>query len=175
MACPSYVPATDKPPSSYRSPPRRREAWIADRPGELVGNVADHSNGPKLGHQGPDQGFALTLARRFSDKLVLAPGERAADVLAGCCAVALRRASLFGRAPVVHDIRLALEMFGFLARAQADLTAWRGPLFKGAAGHHGYHILRHLADLPPDSTLRSTPSTVATARDEDWQRLLGLS
>ena len=32
--------------------------------------------GPGMGHQGPDQGYALKLAQRFAGRLVLAGGER---------------------------------------------------------------------------------------------------
>ena len=178
MAAPRYVPSAyqaDQEAPVYRSPPRRPGSWTAERPGEVIGAVEPVS-GPSLGCQGPDQGFALKLARRFADKLVLEPGERADDVLAGCCAVALRRASLFGRAPVTHDLRLALELFGFLGACDAGggLAAWRGGQFAGAAGHHGYLSRRRLAELVPDQTLRATPSAVAAARAADWRRPLGL-
>ena len=172
MAAPSYVPETERRPSLYRSPPRRPGAWRAERAGELVG--AAEPSGPSVGYQGPDQGFVMKLARRFTDRLVLAPGERADDVLAGCCAVALRRASLFGRAPVVHDLRLVLELFGFLGEADEGLTAWRGSHFAGAAGHHGYGLKRRLARLVPEEALRSTPAEAAAARADDWRCLLGL-
>ena len=93
---------------------------MADRPGEVVGG--ESASGPGMGHQGPDQGYALKLAQSFAGRLVLAAGEREDDALAGCCAVALRRASIFGRAPVMHDLRLALELFGFLI--DTDAANW---------------------------------------------------
>ncbi len=145
---------------------------MADRPGEVVGG--EPQAGPGLGCQGPDQGYALKLAQRFAGKLVLAAGEREDDALAGCCAVALRRASLFGRAPVVHDLRLALELFGYLIDADAALVTWRRAHFAGAAGHHGYHVKLRLAELVPEETLRLTPAAVADACAEDWRVPLGL-
>jgi len=145
---------------------------MADRPGEVVGG--EPTAGPGLGCQGPDQGYALKLAQRFAGRLVLADGEREDDALAGCCAVALRRASLFGRAPVVHDLRLALELFGFLVDTDAGLVHWRRPLFAGAAGHHGYHVKLRLADLVPEDTLRLTPAAAAEASARDWHAPLGL-
>ncbi len=145
---------------------------MADRPGEVVGS--DAPAGPGLGYQGPDQGYALKLAERFAGQLVLAPGEREDDALAGCVSVALRRASMFGRAPVVHDVRLALELFGFLGEADAELVVWRRDQFAGAAGHHGYHVKLRLADLVPAETLRLTPAAVAAARTENWRTPLGL-
>ena len=146
---------------------------MADRPGEVVGSEA--SAGPGLGYQGPDQGYALKLAERFAGRLVLTPGEREDDALAGCVAVALRRASMFGRAPVMHDLRVALELFGFLDEAaDADLVAWRRDRFAGAAGHHGYHVKLRLAELVPTATLRLTPAAAAGARIEDWRTPLGI-
>ncbi len=145
---------------------------MADRPGEVVGG--DPQAGPGMGCQGPDQGYALKLAQRFAGQLVLAAGEREDDALAGCCAVALRRASLFGRAPVVHDLRLALELFGFLIDADAALVSWRRDHFAGAAGHHGYHVRLRLAELVPTETLRSTPAAIAEACSENWRAPLEL-
>ena len=145
---------------------------MADRPGEVVGT--EPTAGPGLGNQGPDQGYALKLAEHFADRLVLAAGEREDDALAGCVAVALRRASMFGRAPVMHDLRLALELFGFLGEADAGLVAWRRDQFAGAAGHHGYHVKLRLADLVPVETLRLTPAAVAAARADNWRTPLGL-
>ena len=145
---------------------------MADRPGEVVGG--ESTAGPGMGHQGPDQGYALKLAQRFAGRLVLAAGEREDDALAGCCAVALRRASIFGRAPVVHDLRLALELFGFLIDTDAALVSWRRAYFAGAAGHHGYHVKLRLAELVPTETLRLTPAAVAEACSKDWRPPLGL-
>ena len=161
-----------KVPSIYCSPPRRDDPWMANRPGEVVGG--EPPAGPGLGNQGPDQGYALKLAERFEGQLVLTLGEREDDALAGCCAVALRRASIFGRAPVVHDLWLALELFGFLAEADAELVAWRREHFAGAAGHHGYHVKLRLADLVPEETLRRTPAAAAEARSTNWRAPLGL-
>ena len=145
---------------------------MADRPGEVVG--AESLTGPGMGCQGPDQGYALKLAQRFEGQLVLAAGEREDDALAGCCAVALRRASLFCRAPVMHDLRLALELFGFLGDADAGLVHWRRPLFAGAAGHHGYHAKLRLAGLVPEETLHLTLAAVAEACSQNWREPLGL-
>ncbi len=134
---------------------------------------AEPAAGPGLGSQGPDQGYALKLAERFAGQLMLAAGEREDHALAGCVAVALRRASIFGRAPVMHDVRLALELFGFLDEADAELVAWRRDRFAGAAGHHGYHVKLRLADLVPTETLRLTPAAVAAARARSWRAALG--
>ncbi len=174
MATPSYLPGRNDPPSIYRSPPRRRGSWMAGRPGEVVGGP--HPQGPGLGSPGPDQGYVLGLARRFGDRLALTDGEGREEALAGCCAVALRRASLLARAPVIGDVRLALELFGYLGPAPADLVKWRRARFTGIAHDHdhGYDAARQLAHLVPEPTLRSSPEEVAAAHRRDWRQPLGL-
>ncbi len=172
MAAPSYVPSASAAPTLYRSPPRRPDSWRAQRPGEVVGAALDEGSG--FGNQGPDQGYVLKLAQRLKGQLVLDASEREDDALVGCAAVALRRASTFGRAPVMHDLRFALELFGFLSEAEPELVAWRRQRFAGAAGHHGYHLKRRLADLVSADTLRRTPEVAAAARAKDWRATLGL-
>jgi hypothetical protein len=167
MAAPEYVPpsASDKVRPSLPLPPARR--WTATRPADLQ---RGQPLGPRLGRPGPDQGYALVLVAQFLDQLRLAEGEHEEDVVAGCVAVALRRASMFGRAPVVHDLELAFGLFGYLDDAPADLVAWRKPLFRGAA--HGYWEQRAIVDHIPDATLRMKPADVRSRLGE-WQTLVG--
>ena len=96
----------------YSSPPQRVRSWRADRPGDLPNEPLPSGGG--YGHQGPDQGYALNLAKRFIPLLKLQPGESVNDVVAGCVTVALKRASLFGRAPLAEDLRVAFAHWGFL-------------------------------------------------------------
>jgi len=66
--------------------------------------------------------------------------------------IALRRASLFGRAPMVHDLNLALAMWGFLSDSPpSDLVSVRKELFHGVgnAVHH-YKEGRDIADMIPE-------------------------
>src|SRR3954451_18973896 len=101
MAQPQFVPQppTDK-PQVYRSPDHVPDSWTADRPADLEGR---QPSGRSLGYQGPDQGFGLVLANRFRDRLHVQSGVSVDDAVQGCLGVALRRASLFGRAPTIHD------------------------------------------------------------------------
>jgi hypothetical protein len=174
MAAPEYVPLrpgrTDK---AYESPPRRPDSWLADRPGEIVDDGAQ-PEGRDLGYQGPDQGFALKLANAQRDKLQLTDREHADDALTGCVAVAMRRASIYGRAPMIYDITLALELFGFLDdAAPEELVAWRKPVFEELANPHHYFEVRRLVAQVPESTLRMTPAEVKVRR-ADWRTLLAL-
>jgi hypothetical protein len=169
MAAPRFVPVV--PVDAYRDgqhlPPAL--AWSTDRPAEIRGG---QPSGRGLGSPGPDQGYALKLANMFHGKLRLS-GEHEHDVMAGCLAVAMKRAALFGRAPVVHDLDVAFSVFGFLGDAPpaADLVARRTVLFE-AAGHH-YDVQREIADLVPESTLRLAPSEVRQLQRVDgWKSLL---
>ena len=169
MTQPSFVPVVEEDQVRRAYQLDVPSIWTASRPSELRGTRAPA--GTFLGTPGPDQGFALKLARRFEDRLVLVPGEHAEDALSGCTAVAMRRAANFGRAPVIHDLTLAFTLWGFLDGAPADLVATREPLFR-AASHH-YQVQRTIADCVPTTTLRLTPAQVAE-RLADWRDLLDL-
>jgi len=166
MAAPEHVPIrlVDKARTGTPIPPAR--AWKATRPADLVGR---QPGGRQLGRQGPDQGYALLLARRFADRLEPAPGEHTEDAVAGCMVVAMARASLFGRAPVIHDLDLAFTLFGYLGGAPPELVTYRVPLFSGASHH--YWDQRHIVDKVPESTLRMTPAQVRQ-KLPDWRSLL---
>jgi hypothetical protein len=165
MAAPDYVPPpTDTKPRVYTSPPWRGDVWLADRPAELGGA---QPLGPRLGTPGPDQGYALKLARRFEGRLVLAPGEAEEDAVAGCLAVAMRRSSQFGRAPVIHDLTVAFTLWGFLDEAPPELVAVRTRLFAAVASPHHYMERRAIVDAVPDELLSLTPAQAAgVVRDE---------
>jgi hypothetical protein len=122
--------------------------------------------------QGPDQGYVLRLVRQFDGQLVLAEGEDVADAKAGCVVVALKRASLFSRAPVIHDLTVAFTAWGFLAPAPDDLVALRRALFAGVAHDH-HHAARHrIADLVPDDVVRLSPAQVAERAAANWRLVL---
>lgn len=170
MAAPEYVPLTPlKPVRGYQSPPRRPDSWRPDRPGD---SDVGYDRGNLLGSQGPDQGYVYVLARRFQGQLQLAADEREEDALAGASAVALKRASLFGRAPVLADLTVALTVWGFLGDASPDLIAFRQPLFAEVAHPHHYVALRRVVDMVPEAVLRRTPDDVAAAHRSDWRSLL---
>ena len=178
MAAPEFVPLrpNDR-PRAYASPPRRGDEWRAVRPGELVtaGGQPDADAG-RMGAPGPDQGYVLTLLPLLRDELHLAEGEALADVEAGAVAVALKRASLFGRAPMVHDLRVAYTVWGYLdASPDPELVAARRSRFEGVhlTAHH-YPELRAVVDAVPAETLRMAPLEVAAAHAGDWSVLLAL-
>lgn len=172
MAAPDFVPLkpTDS-PRSYSSPPRRPESWVTDRPGE-VGKLGQPRS-DRVGNQGPDQGYVLHLVHHFDGKLTLAVDEHQADAFAGAITVALKRASLFGRAPVIHDLTVAFTIWGFFDEpVPADLLALRRARFAEVRNPHHYAEQRAIADAVPEATLRLLPDAVTSAHQADWLALL---
>lgn len=171
MTQPSFVPIAE---ADQTRPALRLEtprAWVADRPAEL--RFPARPGGRHLGTPGPDQGFALRLARRFEDRLRLHAGEHAADVLVGCAILASRRSGLFGRAPSVHDLEAALALWGFLRDdAPAELVAVRQLAFS-AAGHDDV-TQRALVDRVPETVIRMRPDELdARVGAGEWRQLVG--
>lgn len=167
MAQPNFVP-TDPTEAvrRYHSPPRRPDSWIADRPGDLRGGLPE---GNLLGNLGPDQGYALKLAHQFDAKLHLGRVDHE-DAIAGCLAVALKRASLFGRGPLVHDWTVAFAVFGFLDPSPpAELVALRERVFDQVRSNHHYTERRAIADMVPAEALRQPHSAVLAAYQDDWR------
>jgi hypothetical protein len=168
VAAPKYVPVA--PVGAFRDAEELPvpDSWLPTRPAELG---TTPPTGRQMGRPGPDQGYALVLARRFEGQLGLLDGEDEHDVIAGCLGVALKRAALFGRAPVIHDLEVAFSVFGFLGGTiPTDLRTFRVKLFQ-SAGHH-YEQQRAIADLVPESTLRMTPGQVKSALGSGWRKLL---
>lgn len=167
MAAPDYVPVSgaDRVRAAERLPPA--VAWVAVRPGEFPG--LRPPRGDSFGSPGPDQGYGIKLARRFADRLQLEEGEYADDAIAGALVVGLKRAALFGRAPVIYDFEFAYRLFGLLGDAPADLVEFRRSVFAEAS--HDYFRQRNVADRVPEDTLRLAPAAVAE-RLSDWKSLL---
>jgi hypothetical protein len=173
MAAPQFVPVpTNDKARAYGSPYYVPGTWRSDRPADL-GGVQPH--GDRLGSQGPDQGFALLLADRLRPSIQVQTGESVDDAVWGCLGVALRRASSFGRAPVVFDLTVAFTIWGFLdASPPAELVTVRRPLFEGVrhVAHH-YAEGRAIVDSVPEATLRLPHGEVQAAFPTRWKELLG--
>src|SRR5271165_7533943 len=132
MTQPTFVPITEADqvrPALRLSVPG---AWVPQRPAE--------ARNPRLvagkgrGRPGPDQGFALKLARRVADGARLTEGESIDDAVLGCALIASRRAGTSGRAPSIHDVRLAFIIWGYLGEAPPALVAERAAAFR-SLGH----------------------------------------
>jgi hypothetical protein len=137
MAAPKFSPVTPNDhPRYYSSPDHVPGRWMPARPGDIEGF---QPLGPRLGDQGPDQGFALRIAEQLRPRLRLQEGEHPDDVIEGCLGVALRRASMFSRASVVHDWTIALTIWGYYdERPPAALVSLRREMFEGLR-----HVVHH--------------------------------
>ena len=171
MAAPEYVPV--KPMDdvrTYESPPRRPGSWVPRRPGDLRG---ENPRGVRFGHPGPDQGYGLGLAKRLADKLQLTEGEDVEDVIAGCVGVGLKRASLLGRAPVIHDMTAAYTVWGFLDdKADGELVSARKIAFDEVALPLHYAERQWIVAAVRDEPLRQAHTAISEQYARDWRALL---
>jgi len=131
--------------------------WYSDRPGDEVSFGQPH--GRLFGDPGPNIGYALTLAHRLADRLTLAPTERLDDALAVVSELAMKRAAVFGRAPVMADLDVAAHLLGHLGGCDPDDAVWRAAAVDGA--EHDYNVRRALCDAVDADTLRLPPDVVS--------------
>ncbi len=172
MVAPSYVPVDPREhPRDYEAPARRGNPWRATRPGELIGKAMPQ--GGLYGNHGPDIGYAYKLVHEVSDKIIVGSGESRHDAEAGGIAVAMRRAAMHGRAPIVADLDVAFTIWGFYdAQPASGLRVLRGELFEGAAmPKHGYEQRREIANTVADHALEMTPEALHAAHAQDWASL----
>ena len=174
MAVPKFapVPIVDD-ARAYASPDHVPGAWMPDRPAEIRGFQPE---GRRLGSQGPDQGFGIKVANTFRSKIHVTTGESVAAAVQGCLGLGLKRASMFSRAPVVHDFTIAFTVWGFLDTTPPDdLVELRRQLFEGLQrAVHSYDEQRSIVDMMPESTLRMTPQQAAAAYPGRWRDLVGV-
>jgi hypothetical protein len=171
MTQPSFAPVSEadqvRPALRLKTP----SAWQADRVADFSGPDLPH--GAEFGRPGPDQGYALKLGHDlFEDRLELAPGDNAVDVVYGAAMVASARSAIFGRAPVAPDLEMALTLFGYLGGAPQDLIEWRTPLFSSVSHH--YRGQRLLVATVPSATLRMTAERIRSELG-NWRELLQTS
>jgi hypothetical protein len=173
-----YVPSEigDRPrqqqnlPPGLAMPPARD--WRADRPGDLTApGDAAHVDGALMGRPGPNIGYAYTLAARTCSRLRLSPHEHGEDVIAVLAEIAGKRAARFGRAPVIGDIDVAVELLGFDGTADEAFVELRARLLHDAG--HDYTRRRELVDAVPEELLRLRGTALAE-RVAEWRAQLRL-
>ncbi len=173
MAAPQYAPVDPtNNPRTYASPDHVPDAWMPDRLAEIVGG---QPKGARLGNQGPDQGYILTLARIATGRICVQQGESLQDAIQGSIAIALRRASMFGRAPVMTDLTVALTIWGWLLESPpSELVSKRKKLFGGLADVvHYYAEARDLVDMVPETTFKLSPEQLTAIMPMSWRALTG--
>ena len=144
--------------------------------GGLMGELGELGLELGGGVRGAETGLAPgLLAERFRDRLQLQPNEVADDAIQGCLGVALRRASLFGRAPTIHDFTVAFTIWGFLDPSPPqELVDLRRPMFAGVRHAVHYAEARAIASFVPEATLRRPHGEVVSAYPAAWRELLGV-
>ncbi len=152
MTQPDYVPILDRESVrvfwSQPVPDRKR----VERKAEL--SRPDQHKGLRRGNPGPDQGYALLLAVDLEGTLQLAEHEHESDAIAAVVALGMKRASLFGRAPIKADLEVAAVLLGFRGGADEEMLAQRSELIHGVS--HDYQRVLDLVDAVSEAALRST-------------------
>ena len=134
--------------------------WVADRPGDLA---APQPTGAMFGRPGPNVGYAVVLAHRVRDRLALGAHESSDDAVALVAELAMKRASSFGRAPVIADVEIAATLLGYEGEVDPVFVTWRVEVGHGSS--HEYAPRRALVDAVPDAVLRMPPKTAALLVD----------
>ena len=105
-----------------------------------------------LGRPGPNVGYAYTLAERAANRLRLDPSEHKDDAVAVIAEIGGKRAAMFGRAPVIADVDVAIMLLGYDGTADSSFLRTRAHLVHEAA--HDYPRRRALVDAVSDDLLR---------------------
>jgi hypothetical protein len=151
MAQPNFVPIRSEENVSEiqkLEPPKR---WTPNRPADFNGKP-EAVKKKYYGNPGPDSGYAMLLFESLKPDIKLEKGEDIHDVAAGVVYVAMKRAALFGRAPIKKDIEYVLKKFGFLDKAHSSQIEERKFLFKSAG--HEYHKRMEIADKFSEEELK---------------------
>jgi hypothetical protein len=138
-------------PPGLGYPPAR--SWRPDRPGDIGSGPPE---GKLRGRPGPNVGYGYTLAERAHEQFRLAPHEEIHDAMSVVAEIAMKRAALFGRAPVMADVELAMTLLGYDGSADDAFGTRRAHAVRDAA--HNYPLRRALVDSVPDSLLTQGPA-----------------
>ena len=87
--------------------------------------------------------YALLLADLAEE--VLEPQERRNDAECAIATIAMRRAGLVGRAPLIEDLALARTLLAYDGNGPTDFTRWRAHSLSGIA--HDPELTRRLGDV----------------------------
>lgn len=133
------------------------ESWVADRPGDEDSKL--NGAGELFGNAGPNIGYAYTLVGRIYDSLILSSNEHRHDVEPLVAEIAMRRASHFGRAPIMKDVDCAVHLLGLGAELDNEETKQRVLLIHDCG--HNEHKRRTIVNSIPDELLfgDKAPST----------------
>ncbi len=151
-------------PIGVSMPPAR--SWKPNRPGDLG---PAQPQGRLLGMPGPNIGYASLLVARAANRFHLSELEHLEDAMAVVAEVAMRRATLFGRAPTQADVDVAMGLFDYDEESDPTHIAWRVHNLTGAA--HDYVKRRRIVEAVPEAQLRLTPEEISLDRVEQREKL----
>jgi hypothetical protein len=173
MAAPRYVPPPVQQAKYYQSTTKKKHSSGVDRPAEVYKRNGDEAG---TGNPGPDQGYALRLVKEFKDKVFLFQGEHWQDASEVAVITALKRASIFGRAPCIHDIEAGLWIWGYLDSNPEDQLI---EIRKGNFGHigsgHNYLKRRYVSDAVSSLGLKRSIDQIRTDYEKDWRTMIDSS
>lgn len=85
----------------------------------------------------------------------------------------LKRASLFGRAPMMHDLTVGLTVWGFLdAKAPKTLLELRHSMFEECSSPHHYGKLRAIADAVSAEVLHQPHQAIVDQYQDSWTQVI---
>ncbi|MFN8104609.1 MAG: hypothetical protein U0U69_09125 [Acidimicrobiia bacterium] len=150
MTTKPYVPPDRD--TEYRPdqlPPAR--PWYPHRPAETSADP----DAATFGAVGPDMGYARALLGRFRGRLVPGGCNRD-DLLEAGAAVAMRRATISGRAPVPEDLEVAFLLLGALDGVPGDWSRAGAKVAEHVDGvrYKASGAARLAASIPADWLLR---------------------
>ncbi|MBA4809299.1 MAG: hypothetical protein CBC37_00195 [Acidimicrobiaceae bacterium TMED77] len=170
MAAPQYVPTPVQQDKHYQSSKKTKHNSGISRPAEISVNQAHRSG---TGNPGPDQGFALRLVKGFKESVYLSASENWSDASEVAVITALKRASLFGRAPCHYDLEAGFCAWGYLdPEPSKDLLEIRETYFPHIGSSHNYLKRRKVADAVISSALRQSHKEICRTYELDWRNLI---
>jgi hypothetical protein len=144
--------------------------WVAGRPGdEAIAPVVPE--GEYYGHPGPSIGFAMTLVNRQWDNIVLVDHEHRHDVEPLLAEIAMRRASFYGRAPIIDDVKLAIKILSYDAAPTQGEEKWRPHLVHDCG--HNEHRRRAIVNSIPEEIIEGQQDDISSISGW-WEKLENL-
>ena len=170
MAAPKDGPSPVQQTKFYQSTRKTKHSSGIPRPAEVLKH---NENQAGIGHPGPDQGYALRLVKQFEEKVFLFTGEHWEDASEVAVLTALKRASLFGRAPCVYDIEVGLCIWGYLdSNPDDELIELRKDNFGHIGSGHNYLMRRYVSDAISSSGLKRPPEIIRMDYEQNWRTMI---
>ena len=171
-----FVPAdlADRPRQQAEPPARRRAAArveLASPTGPAISVRRAAATASCSAVPGPNVGYAYTLAERVARTgCGSARTSTLDDAVAVVAEIAAKRAAIFGRAPVIDDVDVAIDA-ARLRRRRPTTPSSRSVRSSCTSAAHEYLRRRTMVDAVPESLLRKRMAEVAESVDA-WRSQL---